>query len=81
MSKSKFVRVSCRLPTGVVLGSAGIQEGAPGLLDRFVGDFFSEHRLTRVESTAPLQLTLECPEALAGELAKIFRGLAEELDG
>jgi len=85
MAAEKFIRVTCKLPVGVVLGSEGIVGMArDALLDSWIAGHLSEMHQTsfssiRKESSGPLTLTLECPESKRGELCDALNRLLVEL--
>lgn len=87
MGATKFIRVSCELPAGVTLGSAMKSpmvgsKWLESLLSRSPVEFLDLLHVTddtRVQSTEPLTLTLECPAAVARDLAQTLLELSVQL--
>lgn len=75
----KITRVTCKLPRGVVIGEmTGLNWDSlfPGV-GRMIPDLFT--KTVTVESNTQLTLTLDVPAGLESEVAKLLRGLADEL--
>lgn len=76
--KATFIRVSCRIPAGVTIGSDLRDTESSWGMDALLSSF-STRKLTKVESTAPMTLTFECPEALVDGLKAALQSLLTEL--
>jgi hypothetical protein len=73
----KTIRVTCKLPVGVAIGSGTLLNLGLDYLGLKLPDLFKQQ--TRLESNEQLTLSLDIPAGSEQEVARLLRLLADEL--